>query len=280
MNKWILFRFCLLFPWMLFSELSPFTLITMPKGGSHLCIKALHQMTESPAVWHTYFPSSRCIPPEKGFLYTHFCLSKELEEHYQKLPQLKKIIAIRDLRDVTVSIVSQIKKAPWPGMDAKLRKHFLALPFDEQLFFVMNYEYDIHVVAKTAPNSNQVSLIRIVEQVLEYMKDSNNLIIRYEHLVGAEGGGSMALQINELRKISEFIGANLSDHKLYDIASKLYGNFFDPFTKGDFVHFQSTFAKGKIGSWKEVFTEEHKSVFKEKFGEALIELGYEQDMNW
>jgi hypothetical protein len=38
--------------------------------------------------------------------------------------------------------------------------------------------------------------------------------------------------------------------------------------------------KGKVGDWKNFFTEKHKEIFKEIAGETLIELGYEKDFNW
>jgi hypothetical protein len=41
-----------------------------------------------------------------------------------------------------------------------------------------------------------------------------------------------------------------------------------------------TFRKGKAGSWKEEFTEEHKAHMKSVAGKLLIELGYEEDLNW
>ncbi len=41
-----------------------------------------------------------------------------------------------------------------------------------------------------------------------------------------------------------------------------------------------TFRKGKPGNWQEHFTEANKSLFKEKAGDVLVELGYEKDQNW
>jgi hypothetical protein len=38
--------------------------------------------------------------------------------------------------------------------------------------------------------------------------------------------------------------------------------------------------KGKRGSWRELFTERDKRVFKEIAGETLIAWGYEKDMEW
>ncbi|MGZ9222993.1 MAG: sulfotransferase domain-containing protein [Anaerolineales bacterium] len=41
-----------------------------------------------------------------------------------------------------------------------------------------------------------------------------------------------------------------------------------------------TFRSGKTGGWKEHFTEEHKSLFKDVAGNLLIQLGYEENNNW
>jgi hypothetical protein len=278
MNRWI-YSFLLL-PFLAAADLTPFALITMPKSGSHMMIKALHLITGSPAIWHTHFPSFWCIPPEHGFLYTHFCLDPQLECNYRALPELRKVISIRDLRDVAVSIVSQIKRSPWPGMDSDERAVFLGAPFDEQLLFVIDYEYDVIEVAAKAPNSSQASLIRVAEQAALYAADPNNLVCRYEDLVGEMGGGSLERQLHELRRMAQFIGAELSEEQVFEIAESLYGNEFDPFGKQGFEHFHSTFSKGKIGAWRRAFKEEHKIAFKKKLGKALIELGYEDDDDW
>lgn len=37
---------------------------------------------------------------------------------------------------------------------------------------------------------------------------------------------------------------------------------------------------GKPSKWREYFEPNHKALFKEKFGNILVELGYEKDMNW
>ncbi len=76
------------------------------------------------------------------------------------------------------------------------------------------------------------------------------------------------------------MGVEVTESLIEEIAAGLYGNDVNPFQKKDFAHFRSTFHKGKIGVWKSVFTEEHKRVFKEKLGKALIALGYEKDDNW
>lgn len=269
---------CLLFLSSSLAAVEPFVLITVPKSGSHLIIKALHFLTGVPPVWHTHFPSFWCIPSDKGFLYTHFCVPPELARNYQSLPRLKQIVMIRDLRDVAISMVGHITRSSWPGLSGQERDHFLSLSFDEQLLFVINYDYDIYEIAEKCPHANQVSLRKIALQAAEYSQDPNRLIIRYEDLVGPQGGGSFDAQLGALAKIATFIDAHPSS--LAEIAEQLYGNEHDPFGKGDLQNYQSTFSEGSIGRWKTLFKPEHVRAFKEKIGPYLIALGYEQDDSW
>jgi len=41
-----------------------------------------------------------------------------------------------------------------------------------------------------------------------------------------------------------------------------------------------TFRSGKTGGWKNYFTDEHKTLFKDIAGELLVKLGYEENNNW
>ncbi len=41
-----------------------------------------------------------------------------------------------------------------------------------------------------------------------------------------------------------------------------------------------TFRKGMIGSWQANFSEENKELYKLLYGQELIDLGYESDLNW
>lgn len=43
---------------------------------------------------------------------------------------------------------------------------------------------------------------------------------------------------------------------------------------------KSHLRSGKPGEWRELFTEKHKSYFKELNGDALVQLGYEKNNNW
>jgi hypothetical protein len=42
----------------------------------------------------------------------------------------------------------------------------------------------------------------------------------------------------------------------------------------------SALEKGKRGSWKQLFTEGDKKLFKETAGDVLVTWGYEQTLGW
>lgn len=259
---------------------NPLLLITVPKSGSHMILKALHLLTGATALWHTADDYDSLHLSEKQFLYTHFCVPCSLEENYTQISGIKKIINIRDLRDVCISMVHHINKSPWPGMSGEQRKLFKTLSFDEQLLFIINYDYDLEEVAGFAPNALQVSIVKIAEQLERYCQQPDYLICRYENLVGSKGGGSQEAQIREVKRIASYLDLTISKKCLEGIASKLYGNTFDPFGKNGFENYKSTFRQGKINDWKALFKEQHKEAFKIKMNKALIALGYETNENW
>lgn len=65
----------------------------------------------------------------------------------------------------------------------------------------------------------------------------------------------------------------LSKERMYELAEKMA-------VHSRMTAASPTFREGKIGSWKEHFTDEHKDLFKEKAGDWLIKLGYEKDNKW
>lgn len=240
-----------------------------------MILKTLYLLTGTTALWHTNH-----IPlhlPKQQFLYTHFCVPPSLEESYTKIPKTRKIINIRDLRDVCISMVYHIRKSSWPGMTAEQREIFKNLSFDEQLLFVINYDYD---VTEFTPNSLQVSMVKIAEQLERYCQRSDYLVCRYENLIGPKGGGTQEAQIREIKRIANYLDLFIPEVSLEEIALNLYSDVFNPFGKNGFESFTSTFRQGKINTWKTLFKEQHVMAFKKKMNKTLIALGYEANENW
>ncbi|MDR3646462.1 MAG: sulfotransferase domain-containing protein [Candidatus Babeliales bacterium] len=101
-----------------------------------------------------------------------------------------------------------------------------------------------------------------------WLSHPNVCTIRYENLVGTKGGGNSKSQRDEIIKICNHLKMKLSDKQISYVCQNAFG---------DKV---GTFRKGQIGSWKTHFTNEHKELFKKVWGNLLIDLGYEKDMNW
>lgn len=234
-------------------------------------------MTGFSPEWHTEPTNSSELFQKSHFPYTHCCLSPTLLNHYA-FSSIKQIIGIRDLRDVCVSIVHQIRKGVWPEFthNPEKTKKFQSLSFDEQLLFVIEQEYEV------APPEImlQLGIAKVAEQATQLIQNPSILICRFEDLVGSDGGGSNESQKELLQKIGQHIGLNLTSKEIQALSDNIFGNKADPFGKGDFANYQSTFREGKIGSWKNAFKEVHKEAFKKRLGQALIALGYEKDLHW
>ena len=84
----------------------------------------------------------------------------------------------------------------------------------------------------------------------------------------------------EIRRLLEFLGADASEKTVKTCVSSAS---FEKLSKGRKRGQEdpaSFFRKGVAGDWRNVFTEEDKSIFKEVAGDLLIELGYEKDNGW
>ena len=86
------------------------------------------------------------------------------------------------------------------------------------------------------------------------------------------------------KKVLDFYEIRLDERKIETIVENARG-------KGDFkTNWQAAlvlpyamgtnFRSGKVGQWKDEFSDEHIQKAKEIFGETLVELGYEKDLNW
>jgi len=266
-------------------EVTPFALISIPKSGTHLMINVLHHMAHAVPHWHagfdpdfdSYYSSLWHSKNHYSYLCMHFCIHPALEDLRNNI-NLKRIICIRDLRDICVSMVYHIRKKGWAGLNTnnpKAWNAFLQLSFDEQLLSVINYE------CYSPLPDDQWNLSMVARQALQYCKEPDVLVCSYENLVGEKGGGTQKEQLWTLARINQFLNLALSENELIEISSKIYGNEHAPFGKKEgFTTLESTYRNAKIGSWKEAFKEEHKEAFKKKFGWALIALGYEKNNNW
>lgn len=108
----------------------------------------------------------------------------------------------------------------------------------------------------------------VYRKFMPWKKDHRCYSVRFEDLVGPQGGGSAHVQLREMRNMAEHLGIPYTEKMLKKCAHKIFGGTF-------------TFRKGQIKSWKSEFTKRHKEAFKRAGGSSLlIHLGYEENDKW
>ena len=167
-------------------------------------------------------------------------------------PKWKKILMVRDLRDVLISntfwkeVKKRLDTELGPNSSVKERIRYLLINM-----------------------TNETVIFQTALKAFEWSKrDPKVLVCRFEDLVGPQGGGNLDKQKEALVGLASHIGIKLTQEKLDDIIDHLFGNTF-------------TFRSGQIGSWEKHFDKEISELFKKSpLGDVLIALGYENDHNW
>ncbi|NGX28903.1 MAG: hypothetical protein K940chlam1_01091 [Candidatus Anoxychlamydiales bacterium] len=242
-----------------------FIVLTIPKSGSYLLNKCLilaidkHIKNKNPKLTynlqHCYI-SSNYYSGQTQVL--------------QKLRTKKKIVMIRDLRDVAVSLTNYLtldiiqsfcKMFPNTNYEY-LAKWYNNLSYDDRLFSLINSDRNVVPLNHMKTQSNSA---------VYWMNTPNTYICKYEDLIGPQGNGTREKQLNEIENIVQFLELDLKKEDVNFIADNLYG---------DSIVKTFTFRGGGIGQWENTFQLEHVKAFKEKLGKYLIEWGYEKDNNW
>ncbi len=98
------------------------------------------------------------------------------------------------------------------------------------------------------------------------------LEVRYETLLSQPE--------SEVARILRYLGADASGRS---VKACIEATGFEQTSKrkrGEEDSSSVRFRKGVAGDWRNVFTERDESIFKEKAGDLLVELGYEKDSGW
>jgi Sulfotransferase domain len=259
------FLFFLLWIAAISAEPKEFALVTPMKTGTHMTKDLLIKLTGKnprfisrdffhlpqgdienvsfePSDNKLFFSELAEFKKENCFAFSHSILALPYSKYARKNKDFVVITNYRDLRDAVVSYVYYLEENGY-FKDPNLT-------FDEKL---------THCIKKY---TNQVIPLPVIKRI------KNIFIIKYEDLVGYQGGGTDEGRCECVIKLCEKIGLIVSASEIQQILTGLYG------TSG-------TFRKGKIGEWKTHFKEEHKRCFKSTIlGQALIEMGYEQNNEW
>lgn len=250
-----------LIPCLIFSEID-FCVFTCPKCGTHLIINIMNRITNLNPINKadlTKIGESSCFDEakiSKGFIFTHTMYDSQIQELIQK--NYKFIFLYRDPRDQLISALHwmpYVTEIEYPPKKIENTNALINELITGSIYGMPMYEHAIGIRLEQAKEIPR-------EQVL---------MIKFEDLTGLRGGGNLETQIKTIMDISSFLNLPITPEMAQEIGEESWGK---PFGGS------STFRKGRIGQWKDHLTPEHIQLYKDRYGQLLIEMGYEKDLNW
>jgi len=246
---------------------------SFPKSGTHLLIQ-IAQAFPGTRDWGSFIASLR-----SSFFYRPLsivALNRKIKllapaelcgahifytvktERIMKEMNVVHFFIYRDLRDVVISEAYYLTYMNWWH---RLSRHFRALTTDEER---------ITFAIRGAQNEPLKSVFPDIAQRFHWYRswlhDPNTFCVKYENLISDRRESAIYEMIQHYAKYTN----SSFDH---DLCFHTTLNNINPAKS-------HTYRQGKAGGWREVFTEQHKSIFKQLAGNLLIELGYEQDNSW
>jgi sulfotransferase 6B1 len=189
----------------------------------------------------------------------HFPHAAGLEELLDELGY-RTLLMIRDPRDVAVS--AQYYVTTMAGHD--LHRRFAERYADEEERLAAT----ITGFAADDDGRGQDSLGERLSRFVPWLSAPGVLVVRFEDLIGASGGGTRATQEETVAAVARHVGRELDPGRVSAVADRVWSDK------------SSTFRQGRAGGWRDHFTPEHIRLFKDHAGCQLIELGYESDLDW
>ncbi|MEY8870692.1 sulfotransferase domain-containing protein [Meridianimaribacter flavus] len=232
---------------------------SLPKSGTHLLESLFFQL---PLMRHcgkrtlkieTQNPIESKLPTISSLKKGQFLLS-HMQYHDSILKtannnDVKIIHLVRDPRDVLLSHLNYIEK-----MDTTQKSHKFIKQYDTRLD---------KLKAMIEGNKDVLEPFPEVLNKFQTWKDQQEVLcVKFEHLIGPNGGGDKQKQIEAVNKISQFISVKIEDKELNNICDNIFSSK------------SSTFNKGKIGNWKNVLNDEEKLWLNNVIKEEVIKYGY------
>jgi hypothetical protein len=169
-------------------------------------------------------------------------------------------LAGSDLHNCSSKIIHLIRD----GRDVVVSKYFY-----EKDFLVNNNIKEFNNISKEEYTAKVAMEWR--EYVCSWMNRDDCIICKYEELL---------LNTEQtLKKILKRLGYDVNE---IIIKEAIINNTKEKLTDkiGELFKHNTFIRKGIVGDWKNFFGNVEKNIFKEIAGDTLIELGYEQDLNW
>lgn len=245
----------------------------MPKSGSHLIIQILQGLTSLgpfvnpgfPPVNRTENNTKLADPAILGNIYQMrpgdigygYIACREPFISALTLAGRATIFVYRDPRDMIISHIfyaTEMHKGHW------MHRYYT------EVLISMEERINAAIQGVDEPGSELSDIRRRYESYIGWFEHPEVLSMRFEELIlNRETALSLLLDYLEERGFTPHVSRLQAITSLQAaIAPRKSG----------------TFRKGKPGNWHEYFTDANKALFKEKAGDLLIQLGYEESENW
>lgn len=236
------------------SAVEKFVLYTPPKTGSHLALKAIAKVTghiEDRAPFGIVSTEQGLARANCSFLHQQFTWSHNWGPHLDALiaDGFRIVVTLRDPRDTMLSFRDWI-------LDGRARGNPLSAVRDP-------HELLDALIEGTRHGAKSIWSFEPYWTVIAQCPPCAVHILRFENLVGPEGGGSREQQINELMGLANFLAVPITEEQATEIANELFGG-------------TLTFRHGQIGRWRREFTEEQQNQFVQLYSILLKETGYSE----
>ena len=256
-----------------FNDVPPIFGNSKPKSGSHLLLQVLNGFTQIMPYKYVEAEPIRTVRAEGGRR-----KADEIESDLRQVPQSVIGWGYVDASPENVAVLCQPNRV----------NYFIYRdPRDmlvSQVFFAtdMHEEHGMHVYYKSLPDFGarlnvaitgierdglkMVNVKQRYEGVFHWLEQKRVMCIRFEDLIDNRDATLNAM-LDEVEK---------TGYKIPTPRVKALSVLVEAIQPKK----SHTFRSGKTGGWKQHFTEEHKTLFKEVAGDLLVRLGYEKNDDW
>ncbi len=241
-------------------------LLSIPKSGTHLLMKCIKLLSDA----EFKFTGDVTIPRYIDVCLSNLSAQTVLVSHVPHTDDFSSVIRkhhakalfiYRDPRDQLVSYAHYIR-----NNDCSRAPH-QAWPMAKNMSFneIINSLITEKELYHFFPGITGVD--DFYKALMPWVHFKGCLVIRFEDLIGSQGGGSQEVQYATIKAIAHYLDIPLTEDKIQYVINNLFGG-------------GSAFRLGQIGSWKTTFNKQQVETFNKVAGQLLIDLGYEKDEAW
>lgn len=261
-------------PSKLFNHKHPILINSVPKSGTNMIKNIIYSVprttpkgdlsmaaTIADKTERFEYVKERITDKTPGAVYVGHIPYSKIFADWLKENNFKHIFIYRDPRDYAVSLYHYIMRNPTPRhayyemMNNQRNDH-------DRLMSSITGIGEGRKVYRLSPES--LPNVKLVfDSYIDWLKDDVTFATKYEDFVGVNMRQEEILE--KIKGILNYLEFNKADEINY--SSKILKNGMDPKKS-------HTYRKGKAGTWKEEFTDEHIEAFKDVSGDLLTKLHY------